>query len=167
MPWTKELSRPGQRLGPRTKRVSTGVELRPCRRFSKQDGQQEKSKPLLSVSLQSTPIHDWFRRSVKLGKPRATPRPVRNMEQNGWWVEIFHCIELLNCINWSSVFQIMAYWILRNKSSEFQFMSQSNVGSGESKLHERSFRTAQQNRLFSLFGSTTSGSWKRTAAVSP
>ena len=65
MPWTKELSRPGQRLGPRTKRVSTGVELRPCRRFSKQDGQQEKSKPLLSVSLQSTPIHDWFRRSVK------------------------------------------------------------------------------------------------------
>ena len=102
-----------------------------------------------------------------LGKPRATPRPVRNMEQNSWWVETFHCIELLNCINWSSVFQIMAYWILRNKSLEFQFMSQSNVGSGESKLHERSFRIAQQNRLFSLFGSTTSGSWKRTAAVSP
>jgi len=102
-----------------------------------------------------------------LGKPRATPRPVRNMELNNWWVQTFHCIELLNCINWSSVFQIMAYWILRNKSSEFQFMSQSNVGSGESKLHERSFRIAQQNRLFSLFGSTTSGSWKRTAIVSP
>jgi len=104
---------------------------------------------------------------ILLGKPRATPRPVRNMELNNWWVQTFHCIELLNCINWSSVFQIMAYWILRNKSSEFQFMSQSNVGSGESKLHERSFRIAQQNRLFSLFGSTTSGSWKRTAVVSP
>ena len=75
-------------------------------------------------------------------------RPLENMKQNSWWVETFHCIELLNCINWSSVFQIMAYWILRNKSSEFQFMSQSNVGSGESKLHERSFRIAQQNRLF-------------------